>query len=1102
MSGGEPEAVTKEPDSFELPEWNHGGFCVLRSPLFPWGSFLEWTEKATCPGQAQESDLARALSRDRASLRSHLEQVVERPEVRDALYMASPSLFHGLDDWREAPDTPDGRRAERSLVRYFARMSGRSTPFGLFSGNCVVQIGDETDLGLPEPDGCRRKTLLRPEILLLLMERLLEQRDVRRRLRYRRNGTAYSAGSKLRYVERTVGEEGEVTYTLNAADATPVLAAALECAGQPTPFEKIATAVARSSSAADADAARSYVDELVDAQLLVPVLVPLSSEQNPAKAFVANLREIPAARPVRTAVEEALRELESIDRQGVGVALGRYAVVREELEEHLGDQSPSMPLLADLIKPAGGASLAEDVVTEVLDSVLAAAPAMAHYRIEALEDFKEAFLDRYGKETRVPLLQALDDAVGVGFGQEPAGGSRGERGSPVSSAGSDDGLSGRLLRRLYDSWTNGTREIELDRSDIDVADSLRLRPLPDSFAVVGTLVAQGAEAVDRGDFRFVFRGASGPSGARVLGRWCSSHDTLRSEVRSYLRREEGCRRNDAVYAEIVHHPEGRTGAVACRPPLRDVDLSYRGGSQLDPDRVIPASDLMVSVQGDRIVLTSERLEREVIPRMSNAHNFTRSGVDVYRFLCQLQHQGVVPSLYWDWGELKAAPFLPRVTFGKLVLSPAQWRISGKLLSELEGRQGEEGYRRVSGWRRRHDVPRFVSLRDNEARLPLDLENILCVEALLDAARGREELRLVEFFGGDEGLCVESGEGKYVHEVVLPFLRSPQPDGGASESGREHRREKAEEEAAHTLGPALRTSRANIGRDLFPPLSEWLYAKLYLGGDMADEILVEELAPRIETLKSEKLIGRWFFVRYSDPDFHLRVRLNGEPDTLRDEVAPFLVDSLTSGMASGLVPRLEFGTYRRETARYGGPKGVRLAEDWFAADSDAVVALLDRNAFGGESGRRLQVGVCAADALLTGFGLPREARMALLEQRQNELAADLDIDGNLRHVLSDEYRRHRDIIDELVRRVRDGADRVPDGLVPVYQRSARTESLVREIVRGVERGRVERSVQRFASIFLHMHVNRLFDRDHRRMECVLCHFLWRQYESEAAREGDR
>ena len=162
----------------------------------------------------------------------------------------------------------------------------------------------------------------------------------------------------------------------------------------------------------------------------------------------------------------------------------------------------------------------------------------------------------------------------------------------------------------------------------------------------------------RGDFRLFLAGVVGPSGARLLGRFCHADPDLAAGVAAHLPAEEALR-PDAVFAEVVHLPEGRLGNILARPTYRGYEIPYLGRSAAPAGRQLPLSDLRVSVDGGRVVLRSARLGREVVPRLTSAHNFA-AGQGVYRFLCALQGQGVAGGLGWDWGPLAGSAFLPRV----------------------------------------------------------------------------------------------------------------------------------------------------------------------------------------------------------------------------------------------------------------------------------------------------------------------------------------------------------------------------------------------------------------------------------------------------------
>src|SRR5262249_26553695 len=164
------------------------------------------------------------------------------------------------------------------------------------------------------------------------------------------------------------------------------------------------------------------------------------------------------------------------------------------------------------------------------------------------------------------------------------------------------------------------------------------------------------EALAAGDFRVLLQGGSGPSGARLLGRFCHADLELHEHVEQHLRAEEALE-PDAVFAEVVHLPEGRLGNILARPVLRAYEIPYLGRAGVPADRQIPVSDLRVSVASGQVVLRSERLGRRVIPRLTSAHNF-RASQGIYAFLCALQAQGTAGALGWDWGPLGEAPVLP------------------------------------------------------------------------------------------------------------------------------------------------------------------------------------------------------------------------------------------------------------------------------------------------------------------------------------------------------------------------------------------------------------------------------------------------------------
>ena len=92
-------------------EHRSGDFFVLRTPLLPIDTLIDWTNAGP----------------DEETLLAHLRALAERPEIAEALSLASADLGTAL---AEKPS----KKVLLALARYIARMSSRATPYGIFAG--------------------------------------------------------------------------------------------------------------------------------------------------------------------------------------------------------------------------------------------------------------------------------------------------------------------------------------------------------------------------------------------------------------------------------------------------------------------------------------------------------------------------------------------------------------------------------------------------------------------------------------------------------------------------------------------------------------------------------------------------------------------------------------------------------------------------------------------------------------------------------------------------------------------------------------------------------------------------------------------------------
>ena len=234
------------------------------------------------------------------------------------------------------------------------------------------------------------------------------------------------------------------------------------------------------------------------------------------------------------------------------------------------------------------------------------------------------------------------------------------------------------------------------------------------------------------------------------------------------------------------------------------------------------------------------------------------------------------------------------------------------------------------------------------------------------------------------------------------------------------------------------------RRSFPPGSEWLYAKLYAGPVTLDQVLRDVIQPVIETALPTGAVDRWFFVRYGDPDWHLRVRFHGRPARLHDELLPALQAAAAPLLDDGRLWRFQLDTYQREVERYGGTEGIELAERLFHADSEAVLALATRLSEDARGDVRWRIALLGIDLLLADLGFDLDTRRAVISRARDSFASEFHVDASFRHQLGTKFRPERAGLVALLDPTSDADTRLSCGLGILRRRSERLAPVMAEL----------------------------------------------------------
>lgn len=268
-------------------------------------------------------------------------------------------------------------------------------------------------------------------------------------------------------------------------------------------------------------------------------------------------------------------------------------------------------------------------------------------------------------------------------------------------------------------------------------------------------------------------------------------------------------------------------------------------------------------------------------------------------------------------------------------------------------------------------------------------------------------------------------------------------------------------------------------------SEWLYYKIYCGVRTADVVLQDYLQEKITHLIENELIVSWFFIRYNDPESHLRLRFKiAKPEYLGEVIAVFNeVFSLVK--EQNLVWKIQTDTYMREIERYG-ESTYALSETIFQADSELVLHYVTfKNQFEHDS-TPLLFSFLSIDRFLNSFSLTLEEKLKLLDRLQTSFKLEFNVDKALKKELDKQYR-------EIEKEIAPFLNQDVTQFEPVYNAVALKSSVIANAAQVILND-LDVSLSSFLNSHIHMMMNRQFTSRQRQYELLVYDHLFRFYKT--------
>ncbi len=1004
---------------------------------------------------------------------SKADALIYDQDFMEAVYLASPVLYAECSRLvkGELTDAKEVRKVKTSLIKYYQRMYSRCTPFGLFSGCSLTKWGDEQSHITIPADKFFRSTRLDMHYLCALGQHLSSLPGIKERLLYFPNNSAYRIGNEVRYIEYRY-QKGRRVHQISSVFHSEYLDAVFTRAGTGARIGEIMDLLVEQQEVSGEEA-MDFIDEMISSQVLISEMDPAITGEEFIHQLLTILGKInvdknPAITVIHGKLEHILASLKEIDDR-VHNSPETYISLIESIKELNVPFEEGKLLQVDAFSEPLPNSIKSEWKNDLFSAFGLLAKLFSSAVNENLNSFAERFRKRY-EDQQVPLLKVLDAETGIGY-TERGGTNLSPLVENLVLPGRNSGDSIDIKWNKTEQWLFDKLIKHPDASEVVVEEN-ELKDFTADFSNFPPSMSVMFTVLDNG--KLLFKGCSGSSAANLLGRFAHADKNICELVKRITKQEQQLN-DEVIFAEIVHLPEDRVGNILLHPAFREYEIPFLAQSSLPPDNRVMLQDIMISVQQDkRIRLFSRKLNKEIIPRLSSAHNYSFASLPVYYFLAELQMQGLVSGLAFNWGTMaRHFRYLPRASFGNVILFEATWQLRKEDFEKLLNAQ-----QRLNKFQEQWKLPRYVVLADGDNELLVDLESNESVETFTRTIKDREFITLKEFLKPCSKTVTNEKQSPYNNQFIAVLMNDQQVYTGSQ--------------------PFINEDQQTNTQRNFLPGSEWLYYKIYCGTKTADEVLIAAILPLTERLLQLKLVDKWFFIRYNDPDFHLRIRFH-LPDTRSlGEVMNLVLQHLEELEKEGLVSRILTDTYKREIERYGNTL-TEAAEELFFTDSKMKLQFLSLTEGDEREKLRWLWALRETDEWLNAFDYSIENKYELMRQLQAVFSKEYNADKTLYRQLNQQYSDNRKQI--LM------ALESPPGEVNIFTPLLTIINEYKDELRVVSQRIIAdgglsgnyTALNSLLSSYIHMNLNRLFLSEPRLHELVIYDMLCSYYRSVTKRQ---
>jgi len=853
--------------------------------------------------------------------------------VKSKLNLTNEQLFISSFDLQEALEKSNKENSvkkvkiNKAIESYNIRSKSRCTPFGLLAGVGLGRVSDFSKIQLLE-DNINRYTRFDSSFLLLLIEKLNSIKYLTPLLHYYPNDTIYKIDLNYYYTEYYYNDLGR-KHRFNKIDFTEYIEIIFANSKKGIQISEIVNLI--KDDEITLEEKHEFINELIENKILLsefsPSVTGVEIEKNIFKILLS-IKEKNHDIILNKEIESLVKTLQDIfeiknkiDTNGISdknIELYNDILVLIKNINILFDKKHLFQV--DYIQNYNTLQINKTLPTKVIEGLNALVKLYDSFENPDLKEFREQFYTKWQDE-EVPLSVALDNNYGLSYPPKKSIGDISE--SPfINTIPVQRFESGKqnveLNEKLLTFWSNKINTaiwnktiIHLTKKETEFFNDSSIEGLASTVSVLCSVLDNSENPT------IVIKSSGGSSAIPLISRFAYYDENINLLCKRIALKEEEINSN-CIVAEISHYPEARVGNIIQHPHFYKFNISFLNNHLSDIENgvtTLTIDDIFVKIVNNKIHLKSKKFNKQIIPKLSNAHAYFIKGQPIYHFLCDLQYQGIIgnPSFHIPILENKLQ-FTPRVVYeNNIILSPATWNLT-KLDFKNCFTNANSNFEKMNLCKSKWGIPHSFLIVEGENELLIDTNNNDSINLFVEYYCTKSNIKIEEYLFDETNSFIKSEIGNsYNNEILFCFYN----------------------EKSKTDTVTIKKSCKNNSKRQFHIGSDWIYYKVYCNSEYANEIIAECYETTLKKYITDNKITSFFFIKYKDPHYHIRYRIKLDNIIYFSEIFTAINTFFSKKTDRNLIWKTQLDTYDREIERYGS-RTIDIAEKIFFIDSILVI----------------------------------------------------------------------------------------------------------------------------------------------------------------------